>query len=235
MKVIFTGPSLPDAADFAADDVRIAPPAIQGDVLKAVLQGTTVIGLIDGGFEYTAPVWHKEILFALSQGLTVFGGSSMGALRAAECEAYGMIGVGEIFRGYQSGALIDDADVALLHAPPELGGGALTLPMVNIRATLNALSRSGKLRPEEAERLIAAASAIHFKERTWRRIFSGCDTATMPGDAETLAAAHYIDQKRLDAIELVALLNAAADKTGAFPQEWAFHETTLWAEMKRRL
>lgn len=232
MKVIFAGPSLPDAVNFAAADIRILPPAVQGDVLRAVQQGATVIGLIDGGFEYTAPVWHKEILFALSQGVTVFGASSMGALRAAECEAYGMIGVGQIFRGYQSGELVDDADVALLHAPPDLGGGALTLPMVNIRATLDALLKGGKLHPEDAIAVLAAAEAIHFKERTWRRIFP------RDMDVDNLAALmadHYVDRKRLDALELVAAVNAAPDKTAAFPEAWWFHETTLWDEMKSRL
>ncbi|KQV43939.1 MULTISPECIES: TfuA-like protein [unclassified Rhizobium] len=233
MKVIFAGPSLPDAADFVAADIRILPPAIQGDVLRAVQQGATVIGLIDGGFEYTAPVWHKEILFALSQGVTVFGASSMGALRAAECETYGMIGVGEIFRTYQSGELVDDAEVALLHAPPELGGGALTLPMANIRATLDALSKSGRLSPEDAGALLAASAAIHFKERTWGRIFASRDMK--PDNLAALMADHYIDRKRLDAIELVALVNDAPDKKGAFPKAWSFVETTLWEKMKRHL
>lgn len=235
MKIVFAGPSLPDAADFAGAGVHIAPPATQGDVLQAALQGATVIGLIDGGFEYTAPVWHKEILFALSQGITVFGASSMGALRAAECEAYGMIGVGEIFRGYQSGALVDDADVALLHAPPELGGGALTLPMVNIRATLDALLLTGELLPAQAGVLLATAGAIHFKERTWRRIFSACDPTTLSDHLEAIVTGGYIDRKRLDAIELIAAVNHAADEIGAAPSGWSFHETTLWDEMRRRL
>ncbi len=86
MKVIFVGPSLPDAASFAGDDAFVCPPAVQGDVLAAVKRGASVIGLIDGGFEYTAPVWHKEILYALSQNVAVLGAASMGALRAAECQ-----------------------------------------------------------------------------------------------------------------------------------------------------
>ena len=45
---------------------------------KAVIEGATVIGLIDGFFENVASVWHKEILFALSEGVQVFGAASMG-------------------------------------------------------------------------------------------------------------------------------------------------------------
>ncbi|MEJ0097006.1 MAG: TfuA-like protein [Bauldia sp.] len=51
---------------------------------KAVLAGASVIGLVDGVFENVASVWHKEILYALSEGVQVFGAASMGALRAAD-------------------------------------------------------------------------------------------------------------------------------------------------------
>ena len=88
MKVVFVGPSFPDIGKLS--DVEIRPPACQGDVMRAVRDGATAIGLIDGQFEFVAPVWHKELLFALSQNIGVFGAASMGALRAAECAAFGM-------------------------------------------------------------------------------------------------------------------------------------------------
>ena len=52
------------------------------------------IGIIDGVFLDVASVWHREILWALSQGVHVFGAASMGALRAAELDGFGMRGVG---------------------------------------------------------------------------------------------------------------------------------------------
>ncbi|WP_411196226.1 TfuA-like protein, partial [Rhizobium sp.] len=117
MKVIFAGPSLPDAESLAGEAIRVLPPAMQGDVLAQLERGANVIGLIDGGFEYAAPVRHKEILHALSLGVAVFGAASMGALRAAECHPFGMIGIGRIFEDYRTGRLVDDAAVALMHAP----------------------------------------------------------------------------------------------------------------------
>ena len=42
------------------------------------------IGIIDGYFERVPSVWHKEILWAMAEGIHVFGSASMGALRAAE-------------------------------------------------------------------------------------------------------------------------------------------------------
>ena len=57
------------------------------------------IGIVDGFFHQQPSVWHREILYALSQGVPVFGGASMGALRAAELADYGMTGVGPDLRG----------------------------------------------------------------------------------------------------------------------------------------
>ena len=59
MKVFFVGPSLPDAEAYADSTMVIRPPACQGDVMRALEEGATAIGLIDGQFEFVAPVWHK--------------------------------------------------------------------------------------------------------------------------------------------------------------------------------
>ena len=45
----------------------------------------------------------------------------MGALRAAELSAHGMVGVGRIFGWYRDGVVVDDSEVALLHADAEHG------------------------------------------------------------------------------------------------------------------
>ena len=86
-----------------APGVTCAPPAAQGDVYRAALSRPVAIGLVDGYFERVPAVWHKEILWALSQGIHVFGSASMGALRAAELAPFGMVGVGAIFEAYRDG------------------------------------------------------------------------------------------------------------------------------------
>src|SRR6185503_6037302 len=118
--VIFLGPSLPlDEAREILDAVYL-PPAQQCDLLTATVnEKPDVIGLIDGMFLQSLSVWHKEILFALDQGILIYGSSSMGALRAAETSSFGMVGIGEIYRMYASGELIDDDEVALAHAPAD--------------------------------------------------------------------------------------------------------------------
>ena len=62
-----------------------------------------MIGLIDGYFDGVPAVAHKEILWALDQGIRVLGAASMGALRAAELAPFGMEGVGAIWRDYADG------------------------------------------------------------------------------------------------------------------------------------
>jgi hypothetical protein len=124
MKILFAGPSL-YRTDWSAgrvrDGVDCRGPAAQGDIARAVVEGAAAIGLVDGRYEDIAAVWHKEILYAIEQGVPVFGAASMGALRAAECADFGMIGLGAVYERYRSGGLADDAAVAQLHAPAELG------------------------------------------------------------------------------------------------------------------
>src|SRR6478609_4677562 len=124
MRIIFAGPS------FGADIDRLRAenplvifrgPAARGDILQAVQDGARAIGIVDGYFGEVPSVWHKEILYALQKNVVVAGGASMGALRAAECAAFGMIGLGSIFEDYADGRLIDDEAVALVHAPEALG------------------------------------------------------------------------------------------------------------------
>ena len=227
MKIIFVGPSLPDAGSLAGKEIRILPPATQGDVLAAVEQGANVIGLIDGGFEYAAPVWHKEILHALSLGVTVFGAASMGALRAAECHSFGMIGIGRIFEDYRSGRLVDDAAVALTHAPSALGSKPLTVPFVNVNATLAAMEAGGLLAKGLREALERAAGEIFFKKRTWRAIVEQCAGIEEAERSPFLAAllANAVDQKRIDALELLKAVEEASDVRSNADLSWKLHQT----------
>ena len=97
--VVFLGPSLPrsEADRILASDLR--PPVKRGD-LPALDDEVDVIGIIDGVFMGEAAVGHREIIDKLKSGVKVYGSSSMGALRAAELQDFGMIGVGTIFDQY---------------------------------------------------------------------------------------------------------------------------------------
>src|SRR5687767_14609932 len=151
--IVFTGPTLPaDAARRELDAIYL-PPVSQGDVYRACAKRPKAIAIIDGYFERVPSVWHKEILWAMSQGIHVYGASSMGALRAAELETFGMIGIGKIFSDYRDGVLEDDDEVAVIHGPEEDGFPAFSEAMVNIRATLNRAVESKVIDAQDNTRL----------------------------------------------------------------------------------
>lgn len=230
MKVIFVGPSLPDARRFVAEDMIIRPPATQGDVRLAVDEGARAIGLIDGAFEYVAPVWHKEILYGLSKGVAIFGAASMGALRAAECHTFGMTGIGEIFKAYAAETLVDDADVALLHGPEELGYVAITIPMVNVDATLARCCADGLVSDREARWLKEIARSLFFKVRSWNTIVRNCPQISNTRTEELLRILNnkYVDQKKADAIALIEALRRSDGRSP--PPSFVFNQTSLWSD-----
>ncbi|MBW9064731.1 TfuA-like protein [Rhizobium herbae] len=235
MKILFVGPTLPDAGK-RAGDIVVRGPAIQGDVFQAVEEGASVIGIVDGGFEYTAPVWHKEILYALSAGVTLLGAASMGALRAAECHLFGMIGVGKIFQDYKDGNRQDDSDVAQLHGPAELGWLSLSEPLVNVSATLEALVDRQVVSCSEADRLNAIARSIFFKDRTWRSVLERLDGIDEERRSSIVAALRHlaVNQKRADAIALLSVMSRLSDIRPTAKLEWQFQRTTLWNEMVKQ-
>src|SRR5688500_17513969 len=95
--VVFVGPTLAPAKIRAILEAEIRSPAKRGDIYFAAAEQPRALILLDGAFEDVPAVTHKEILWALSQGVHVFGASSLGALRAAELHQFGMVGVGAIF------------------------------------------------------------------------------------------------------------------------------------------
>ena len=112
------------------------PPAAAGDMLALAGGPPGVIVLIDGLFGTARSPWHKEMLILLAGGTSVIGAASMGALRAAELDRFGVAGVGDIYRAYARGTLVADDAVALLHAPATLDHHPLTLTEVDMRARL---------------------------------------------------------------------------------------------------
>ncbi|MFD0585035.1 TfuA-like protein [Dactylosporangium darangshiense] len=99
------------------------------------MRGGDTVGIVDGYFHQTGSVRHKEILDLLSRDVNVLGAASMGALRAAELDRFGMKGVGSVYADYRDGRLEADDEVTLLHSPAEEGYRALSEPLVGIRAT----------------------------------------------------------------------------------------------------
>ncbi|MDH7593567.1 MAG: TfuA-related McrA-glycine thioamidation protein [Methanomicrobiales archaeon] len=199
--VIFLGPSLPVEEARCILEATYLPPAKRGDVEWAVNDGARVIGLIDGVFFQECAVAHREILFALRRGVRVIGASSMGALRSAELDIFGMEGVGVIYRLFSEGLLESDDEVALVFDP--LSGKALSEPLVNIRATLALSLERGVISSEEHHTLLDIASALYYPDRTYQRI---CREAADRIERRTIErfqgfiSGEAVDLKKKDAI-----------------------------------
>jgi hypothetical protein len=230
MKVIFGGPTLHGADLPTAMPFQLRPPARQGDVYRAVQEGANVVGLIDGVYEQVPAVWHKEILFALSLGVRVYGAASMGALRAAECAVFGMIGLGKIYQDILNGAVEDDAEVAQSHAPAELGFLPLSEPLANVRATLALCLEKRLITKGEHQILLELANAIFFKDRTYKSILSAVRDIGPARSVELLALlkANSFNQKLVDALQLIAAVVEAPDLRSDPPSSWLFETTTMW-------
>lgn len=227
--VIFAGPSLPPSERDGFSGFSFRPPVRQGELYAAARRGARVIGIIDGYFDGVPAVWHKEVLWALQQGIAVFGAASMGALRAAELHDFGMQGIGRIFRDFRDGHLCDDDEVALLHGPDEAGYPALSEPMVNIRATVESAVAAQILTDQDALRLIGAAKAQFYQDRSWASVVAADHDIPAPAlrvfsDWLTL---NRVDQKRLDAHELLDVV--AALPPGVGPARFNFEWTEAWA------
>jgi hypothetical protein len=192
--VVFLGPSLDLDTARAILDATFRPPAKRGDVTAAVANGAAVIGLIDGVFFQDAAVGHREILAALRRGVRVIGASSMGALRAAEMESFGMEGVGEIYRRYASGELEADDEVALVFDP--YTGSALSEPLVNVRYALELAESAGVLDGGECRALLSATSDLYYPDRTYRRI--AAEAAPCIGDDAVSRFLAFIEEEKPD-------------------------------------
>lgn len=232
--IVFAGPSIAGIADAGGDRLDLRPPAQQGDIYLAALERPAAIGLIDGYFEGVPAVWHKEILWTLTQGIPVLGAASMGALRAAELDVFGMTGIGAIYEAYRDGVLEDDDEVALLHGPAEVGSPALTLAMVNLRATLAAAEGADVLDQGEAARLTARAKAQFYKTRSWDSVLDAVDPAVISPHRldrfKTWLRQNEVDQKRADA---QALLGRLATPIPVPTADFHFEETALWHQARR--
>ncbi len=204
---LFIGPSY--CPSDLGRNIWVYPPAALGTVYRAVRAGFSRIALVDGYFGIVPSVWHKEILYALAQGIEVLGAGSMGALRAAELWEYGMRGVGLVFNLYRRGALTDDDEVCVVHAPREFAYKSFSHAMVNVRLTARRMTRSALLNRAQEQEFIRLVKRQHFSRRTDDAIRDAFNTIA-PGRAREWVKAfqrNYRDAKRDDALALIEMLS----------------------------
>lgn len=237
-RVLFVGPTLDAATVAAATDAAVRGPAVRGDILRAVTAGAAAIGLVDGCFERVAAVWHKEILWALAHGCRVYGAASLGALRAAELAAFGMVPVGAIAAAYASGEITDDDEVAVAHRDADAGYAPVSEAMVNVRATLAAARAAGVVDAATHDAVTALLKARFYPERAWGLVWAeGPRRGIAPDALAALRAwlpAGRVDAKRADALALLAALRDAPATRGERPP-WRFEATDAWEALRRSI
>ena len=229
--VVFLGPTLTHDEARTVLDAEFLPPAAHGDVLRAAFRRPQAIGIVDGVFEHVPAVWHKEVLFALSEGIHVYGAASMGALRAAELDRFGMRGIGEVYRAYADNVLEDDDEVAVAHAGVEHGFQATSDSMVDIRATLDAAVSQGIVSERTAATITAQIKATFYPERLLLGALSPHDDdhrrlrEWLPGGR--------VRRKRDDAL---ALLRAIDEDLAAglepFRPSWTLQRSRCWEDAR---
>lgn len=213
--VVFAGPSLTGQSP---SDMDLRPPAAAGDLLVLTRGPPRIVVLIDGMFDVCAAVQHKEVLELLFLGFPVLGGASMGALRAAELQRYGMIGIGAVFNAYATAMIEGDDEVALLHAPGSFGYVPFTVPLVDVRATLVSAVQSRVIDAIDARSIRQYACVCFWRDRTWTAIIDACHSVV---DARVLVRFErwldhgFVSIKARDAARCVAAARSLS-LTGPF-------------------
>ena len=202
--VVYTGTSIShiDAKKILDADYR--PPVRRGDLRRILKDPPEIIGIIDGVFFDSTAVAHREIIELLKNGVIVVGGASMGALRASELDTYGMIGVGRIYEMYRSGAIESDDEVAVTFDGET--NVALSLPLVNIRETVNAARTAGILHEEKAKALIEITRKIFYPERNYHNILEVCEKHGIIESVDKKTLMDFFKEKQVDVKRQDAIL-----------------------------
>jgi hypothetical protein len=219
---VFAGPTIA-APDILAilPGVVIHPPVRHGDLLALDLAEGDSVAIIDGVFFRTGAIRHKEVLHLLQRGTAVWGAASMGALRAAELDRFGMRGVGTVYHMYANGVMDGDDEVAVMHGPAESGYRPMNEPLAGVRLAASRAQQAGVLGQDGPDLIIAAAKALPFADRTYPAILAAAVRRGLPeqdaGAFRDYLTAHPCDVKREDAAELLRLLAGVTQPDGDAP------------------
>lgn len=132
--IAFGGPSLADVPASWLERLELRPPAQRGDLERLLERPPGRVILLDGLFGSRMAVAPTECRRLLERGFSLYGASSMGALRAAELWSCGMIGIGEIYTLLRADVIRSDAELAVGYHPDS--HEELTVSLVHLRAVL---------------------------------------------------------------------------------------------------
>jgi hypothetical protein len=120
-----------------------------------------------------------------------------------------MVGVGRVFDLYRTGATDADDEVGLTFDPETLR--ATSEPYVNMRFAMADAVARGLVAEPTAEAVLATAKALFFPYRTYANVATILKPVLPPEEHRRFVActggADRLDQKRLDALELLRRMN----------------------------
>jgi hypothetical protein len=235
--VIFAGPTLDEVSVRSHIDALCFPPASGGDLYRSALARPLAIGLIDGSFGHTPAVWHKEILWAIGEGIRVFGSAGVGALRAAELAPFGMEGVGKIYESFCAGTLEDDDEVALEYGGPEDGYRPRSEAMVNIRATVDKSVRQGILSASNGSVLLDVAKGLFYPQRSYQTILQQAVelklSASEVGQFRDWLPRGRVNQMRQDAVAMLRQIRLQLERGSPLsPALFKLEQTEIWRRIQ---
>lgn len=175
------------------------PPIRAGD-LDLLDSTIKTVFIVDGLFGSQIALTVTEIRNAINRGVTIYGGVSLGALRAAECHPLGMRGIGCIAQSVADGSITEDADLSIAMKPD---GISTTIPYVNIRFLCYLLYQRG-FRSNILRSFLAKTRKVHFSIRDSTivrqiaaELFSDIEPLTI-SELFTPAGMNEWDLKRID-------------------------------------
>ncbi|MFY1700003.1 TfuA-like protein [Solwaraspora sp. WMMA2101] len=151
----------------------------------------------------TASLTPTPFLRAVDAGVRLYGASRMGALRAAECHPWGMVGVGRVFEAFRTGVVDADDEVAMVYDDRDR---PLSEPLIGMRLALADGAAAGLVDPGHAQVFLDAARRVYFPHRTVRSVLRAVGATLDAADRARLAefpTGRDRDVKRADAYALL--------------------------------
>jgi hypothetical protein len=212
MRIVgFAGPSRPRSRHRLPVPVDWHGPAGRGDLDRLAAGSGDHVLLIDGLVVRGYAPSPTECARLISRGATLWGASSIGAIRAVELAPLGMRGYGWVYARLRDRSITwDDELVAVLDSRTHR---ATTVFLANVRYGLERANRRNLVTGELADRLLLDLRAIHFSERSAAAVEGVLARRGVPRSLWETLLGPGADIKRIDAAGLVRQLSLAIGKS----------------------
>lgn len=159
--------------------------------------------ILDGLFYRVDAVAIAEIRDVIAAGWRVYGGVSMGALRAVECSSLGMRGHGFVFRWLVLNGIEDDDELAVASHPHALTN--LSDAMVDLRWLARSCRLQGLVSRQVAAAALDEVKRLPFHERSRSALISRLSKGSAPQAAARIAG-QVADSESLKARDARSIL-----------------------------